>query len=152
MSEPQNEPLNEAAQVAKGLTESLKGMTRELARLNEYGRTNRHLILVTFVSIALDLILTFLLVFTYGTARSASEAAAAQHATLISACQAGNQTRAEQIQLWTHLAAVSTPPPNATAAQKAKDRQQIAVLLRYIHHVFAAKDCAAVYATSRPGK
>ena len=141
---------NEAAQAARGLTESLREMTRELARLNRYGKTNRHLIWITFASIVLDLLLTFLLVFTYGTARSASEAAAAQHATLISACQAGNQTRAEQIQLWSHLAAVSKPRPGTSKQEIAKEKVQVAALLAYVRRVFAPRDCAAVYATSSP--
>jgi hypothetical protein len=145
-----SQPQNEAAQAARGLTDSLKGMTRELARLNKYGKTNRHLIVVTFASIALDLILTFFLVFTYSTAHDAGQVASAEHSSLIASCVAGNQTRAEQVTLWSHLAAVSTPPRDATKAQRAKDEQQIGMLLRYIRHVFAARPCAQVYATSRP--
>ena len=113
MSEPS--PDREAIDAAAGLTGALESLTGELKRLRAYGRTNRHLIVITFVSIALDLMLTFLLVFTYGTARSAGEAAAAQHETLVSACQAGNQTRAEQIQLWQYVLHLGKAPKTAAA-------------------------------------
>lgn len=148
MSHAQNDPLA----VARGLTGSLEKMTGELVRLNKYGRTNRHLILVTFASIALDVILTVLLVFVYGTAHSASEVATAEHSNLIASCEAGNQTRAEQVQLWDHLAQISTPPPRATKAQRARDAREIASLLRYIRHVFQSRPCQKVYATSSPGR
>lgn len=149
MSQPQDK---DPVAVARGLTGSLEKMTAELVRLNKYGRTNRHLIVVTFVSITLDLILTLLLVFTYSTAHSAGQVAAAEHSNLLASCEVGNQFRAEQVTLWTHLAAVSKPPPHATRAQKAKDAQQIAALLRYIRKVFAPRDCARAFATSSPGR
>ena len=145
-------PDREAISAAKGLTGALEAVAGELKYLRNYGRTNRHLIVVTFASIALDLILTFFLVFTYSTAHDAGQVASAEHSSLIASCVAGNQTRAEQVQLWDHLAALSTPPPHETPAQKARGEQEIAMLLQYIRRVFKPRDCAVAYATSSPRK
>lgn len=148
MTTPSPDPVT----AAKRLAGSLDAMTAELRKLRAYGRTNRHLIVATAVSLLLDLGLTLVLIFTYSAARSAGQVATAEHANLIAACEAGNQTRAEQVLLWTHLAQISTPPPHATKAQKAKDAQEIAALLRYIRRVFAPRPCQQVYATSSPGR
>lgn len=145
-------PDREALDTAQDLTAALGKMAAEVKRLRTYGRHNRKFI---FFDIALTVLLTvfgYLSVHAVNQASGARQIAAAEHANLVAACRAGNQTRAEQVTLWTHLAQVSTPPPRATKAQRAKDRQKIAALLRYIHKTFAAKDCAAVYATSGPGR
>jgi DNA-binding GntR family transcriptional regulator len=138
-------PDREALATAKGLTEALEAMTGELSRLQAYGKRNRHLIWATIISIALDLALTVVLVFAYSTANSAREAATAQHASLLAACAAGNQSRAEQVQLWDHLGAISKPAPGSTKAQVARQKAQIAAFLAYVRHVFASRDCTKIY-------
>ena len=57
-------------------------------------------------------------------------------------CQAGNDSRAQQVTLWTHLVQISTPPPHETAAQKAQRAKTITAFLRYVRHVFAARNCS----------
>lgn len=145
-------PDQSAIDAAENLTGMLSGVRAELKRLNRYGIRNRRLIWLSIVSIALDLTLTILLVFAYGTARNsqveakdARNVAAVQHQSLLYACKLGNQSRAQQVQLWEHLAAISKPPPHLTERQLAKNRRQIGQLLAYIRADFRPRPCKAIY-------
>jgi hypothetical protein len=69
----------------------------------------------------------------------------ANRATVLQLCETSNDFRAQQVTLWTHLIAISPPPPHETAAQKQQRQATIRVFLRYIRHVFAPRDCAANY-------
>ena len=42
----------------------------------------------------------------------------ASRASVVQLCQAGNESRAQQVTLWTHLVQLNTPPPHETAAQR----------------------------------
>jgi hypothetical protein len=56
-----------------------------------------------------------------------------------------NQTRAEEVKPWDHLAAVNYPALGSTAAQRAKDKRAIAALLACIANVFAPRNCGKLY-------
>ena len=62
-------------------------------------------------------------------------------ASVVQLCQAGNESRAQQVTLWTHLIAISQPPPHQTAAQRAKRQALIREFLGYVRKVFAPRDC-----------
>jgi len=64
-------------------------------------------------------------------------------ATIMQLCETGNDFRADQVTLWTHLAAISTPPPHETAAQTARRLALVRQLLAYVRKVFAPRDCTA---------
>jgi hypothetical protein len=63
-------------------------------------------------------------------------------ASVVQLCQAGNEARAQQVVLWSHLVQVSVPPPHETAAQKQRRAAAVAGLLRYVRQVFAPRDCS----------
>ena len=65
----------------------------------------------------------------------------ANRASVVQLCLAGNEARAQQITLWTHLAQISTPPPHETAAQAARRVALTRQLLGYVRKVFAKRDC-----------
>jgi len=65
----------------------------------------------------------------------------ANRASVVQLCQAGNDSRAQQVTLWTHLAAISAPPPHETAAQRARREKLTAQLIGYVRQVFRARDC-----------
>src|SRR5689334_7393606 len=69
----------------------------------------------------------------------------ANRASVVQLCQAGNESRAQQVTLWTHLVAISAPPPHETAAQKAVREARVREFLAYVHHVFAPRNCAASF-------
>jgi hypothetical protein len=64
-------------------------------------------------------------------------------ASVVQLCQSGNESRAQQVTLWTHLVAISTPPPHETAAQRAIREARVRQFLGYVREVFAPRDCAA---------
>jgi hypothetical protein len=65
----------------------------------------------------------------------------ASRASVVQLCQAGNESRAQQVTLWTHLIAISQPPPHETAAQKRQRQATIRQFLAYVRTVFAPRDC-----------
>jgi hypothetical protein len=65
----------------------------------------------------------------------------ASSATVTQLCQSGNEFRASQVTLWTHLVAISTPPTGQTPAQAAQRRALISTFLAYVRQVFAPRDC-----------
>ena len=63
--------------------------------------------------------------------------------SVVQLCQAGNESRAQQVTLWTHLIAVSAPPPHQTATQKAARAKLTRQFIAYVKTVFRPRDCAA---------
>ena len=145
-------PDRETLDTAQNLTKGMKVLAEEVKRLRTYGHHNRWFVLI---DIGLTILLTvfgYLSVNAASQARSAGLAAAANHTNLVASCEAGNQTRAEEVMLWDHLAQISRPAPGSTKAQVARDKAEIATLLAYIRKTFAKRQCTKLYATSGPGK
>ena len=65
----------------------------------------------------------------------------ASRATVTQLCRAGNETRAQQITLWTHLVAISAPPPRETPAARARREELTREFLAYVRTVFAPRNC-----------
>lgn len=136
-----------AVEAAERLTGSLNSLSVEVARLNSYGRRNRHLIWGTIISLAIDVALTVAVAVFAIEAHQANVTVAELHATQISACRLGNQSRSQQVALWVHIATVSSasPPPHESKKQLEKNKRTVAALLAYIRRVFAPRDCQAIY-------
>jgi hypothetical protein len=66
-------------------------------------------------------------------------------ASVVQLCHAGNESRAQQITLWTHLVAISAPPAHETAAQKAVRARRTSEFLAYVGHVFAPRNCSGQF-------
>jgi len=56
-------------------------------------------------------------------------------------CQAGNESRAQQVTLWTHLVQMSAPPPHETAEARARRQKLTRQFLAYVRDVFAKRNC-----------
>ena len=69
----------------------------------------------------------------------------ASRASVVQLCQAGNESRAQQVTLWTHLVAISAAPARETAAARRQRQAVIAAFLRYVRKVFAPRDCAGSF-------
>jgi hypothetical protein len=67
------------------------------------------------------------------------------HDSQISGCQAGNGSRAQQVQLWDHLVSISKPPQGESAAQASQQKHEVGQFLAYVHRVFAQRNCAKTY-------
>lgn len=146
----------DAISTARQMTEALNGLSGRLDEakqewrdrdefLTAYGRRNRMLAWLAgsaaFIALGLAVAVAVLFVQVSDNAATISDL----HSTNVSACQAGNVSRSEQIQLWEHLVAVSKPAPGESAAQRRQNEETAAAFLGYVRHVFAPRDCAAVY-------
>ena len=65
----------------------------------------------------------------------------ANRASITQLCEAGNESRHQQIQLWTFLIAISRPPPHETPAAKAQREKVTRLFLAHIHQVFRPRNC-----------
>jgi hypothetical protein len=140
---PQN-PADGVVATAQGLTDALRRMTLELKQVRAYAVRSRRIIIALAISLVLDIGLTasvsvFAVKAQDATTR-ANAAVNALHATQVAACQAGNQTRAEEVDLWDHIAAVSQTR-KTTPRQRREDEQ----LLAFIRKIFAPRNCIALY-------
>jgi hypothetical protein len=72
----------------------------------------------------------------------AAQGQIASRASVVQLCQAGNESRAQQVTLWAHLVAMNAPPPHETAAQKQKRQALTRNFLAYIRTVFKPRNCA----------
>jgi len=75
---------------------------------------------------------------------SAVRRATSNTASITQLCRAGNEARAQQVQLWAHLVTLSVPPPRETAEARARREHLAAGFLAYVKQVFASRDCAAI--------
>lgn len=71
------------------------------------------------------------------------EAQVKARASVVQLCRSGNEARAQQVTLWTHLVEISRPPPGETPAARAQREDTTRVFLAYVHQVFAPRNCAA---------
>jgi hypothetical protein len=115
-----------------------KQLTERDAQLSRYGRRNRHLIWVTIISLALDLLLTAALTVVAVQAHRASGAATAVAASDRNLCLSGNVSRAQQVNLWNYVLTLSQHP--GSPAEQAR----VADFKAHLHKLFAPRDCAHV--------
>jgi regulator of extracellular matrix RemA (YlzA/DUF370 family) len=114
----------------KALKEESRELKGEARFLRTYGRHNRAFVIV-------DVLLTILLTaFGYLSVHAVQSASHANSAQL-ALCQAGNVSRAQQIQLWDYVLTLSSKGSPQTPQQK----QRAAEFRVYLHHVFASRDC-----------
>ena len=139
MTEPKPDPIA----TAQGLTRALQERTEE-TRLRRYGRLNRMFILV---DIALTVLLAgvgALSAHAVSQSSAASTLAQQNHTAQIVTCQAGNQAREQNEQLWTFLINLSVAQParpGETAAEKAAGERLIRLLRGKVSATFAPRDC-----------
>ena len=74
---------------------------------------------------------------------SAVHKAVGSRASVVQLCRLGNESRAQQVTLWTRLVAISKPPPGQTRAQARQRAATIRVFIAYVRRLFAPRNCAA---------
>ena len=80
-----------------------------------------------------------------GNTRAAITTSARAAASVAQLCQLGNEARAQQIILWEHILTISRPPPHETPAQERRRLATVRAFGRYLHQVFAPRDCRALH-------
>lgn len=157
---PQNAAVpptaSETVDAADRLTAALTVMAGQLEAVNKRldlaekaAKRSRRIIVGLVVSLVLDVTLTILVTVFALQAHDASAQASATvaqlHASEIESCDASNQTRLQEIALWSHLASVSKPSPTETPAQAAAGKKAVQQFLAYVVRVFAPRNCADLY-------
>jgi hypothetical protein len=140
MTEQQRDAIATARDMTRALsaqTEQIEALRKELEterkERKRYGWHNR---VIGGVALVLAVGLGFALWGVHRNGATISDV----HDSSVSACQGGNQTRAQQIALWQYIYSVGVTkntPPKARAEDNA--------LIVHVKHVFAAKDCTAIY-------
>jgi hypothetical protein len=115
-STPGADPLAAAAE----LTEALEGMTEALAKVQATVRRGRGVVIALVLVVVVTVVVAFAAVFAQ-----------------VSSCESGNQTRAADVMLWDHLAAISLKPDTPPAQRAADER-----LLSFIRRTFAPRNCS----------
>lgn len=135
---------DEALVAASRLEESMDELSSQVQALHSYGHRNRSMIRWLAVSLLLDLVLSAVLGVVALQANSASDRATEATSTAAQnqqnakiGCEAANQGRTAQIQLWGYVLDASMQNPKLTAAQRA----QLEGLRTYVGQVFAQRDC-----------
>jgi hypothetical protein len=105
------------------------------AQLNTYGRRSRHLIWITIVSLALDILLTAALTVVAIQAHDTSGAVAQSNRNL---CLSGNAARAQQVSLWDYILSLSQP--SASPAEQ----HRVAAFRAHLQQFFAPRDCTHI--------
>ena len=162
MSQQQPDPVA----VALAMTEAVNGLSERLdqvktdseARDDAETKARKRNDRRGYAFVAIDVILTIALAVlsvivvrisgdadrANARADSASAAASALHAAQISGCQAGNESRRQQLAIWDYLLA-------ETKAETPKQAAQLAAFRHLLDTTFAPRDCARVYSLNPTG-
>lgn len=144
----------ELSTLAAQLSVEVEGLSGSVSALARKQRRDRALLVWVFVGLCVSLVALGLVgavaVQANSAARKADSATALAEANRTAArlsCEAGNQTRATQVELWTYvltLSAQANPPPTRAQAE------QLAKFRTYIQKVFAPRDCTKPVTPTTP--
>lgn len=134
--------------------------------LRTYGRRNRFIASFAVVSTVIDIVLTIVAVVaitvavhaengaTAAAGRAASNQAkiSAEHDSLVTACQSGNVTRAQQERALDAILAPAPPRPGESRQERKVSRKFLMLARADVARGWAPRDCARLYATPGPHK
>lgn len=150
MSTPQQPPVTAILEALKATKDEVAATKDEITALRRYGRRNRSFVIV-------DVVLTVLLaavglVSAHAASQSsAAQATATQNRTAqIVTCQASNQARAQNEQLWTYTLTLFKPKPGQTPQQQERAAVALAALHAKVEQTFAPRDCTALARGEKP--
>lgn len=142
---PEPTTLQAVLAALKDLAARMTTLTAEVVHLRKYGKRNRRYIVIDIALTVVIAAVSYVAVHAESSAHQNGVTIAQLHATQVNGCRAGNQTRVQEIQLWTHLASVATPAPGETHRQIIKGKRTVAALLAYIRSTFRPRNCRALY-------
>lgn len=143
---------NEVAAVAGNLDLLTRGLGKFVTQEeinDEQERTNKRqtrVLKALAVSVLLDVLLSLGLGALAWRAQENANANRRNQKQLVNACQAGNEARRTEQQLWTYVLDLSSrnPQPSRTPAEQQAQQQQIAQFRQYLATVFAQRNCNTV--------
>jgi hypothetical protein len=142
---------DDAIRAADRLAAKVDDLRSELQSLRQFGKRNRHFIWGLAISLVLDVCLSIAIAVLAVTATEASHQASEATSlsnrtrdTQLVTCQAGNESRAAQVQLWTYVLDLAAQNPNPPPQQA----QRLAQFRTYLSTTFAPRDCTAANPTA----
>jgi hypothetical protein len=124
-------------QAAERLEASMNDLAGEVRELRTYGQHNRVMIWSLVAAILIALVSAGFAVAASLQAKDATSQANRNAENAKITCEAGNESRRLQTQLWTYVLDQTATNPELTAQQK----KQIAAFRGYIATVYAPRDC-----------
>lgn len=159
---PQQDPVTLTAVLGalKATTDELKATKGEVTALKDeaqylrnYGRHNRVFVLIDVLLTVLVTAVGYLSVHAASQSSAASTLAQQNHAAQVITCQASNQARAQNEQLWAFVITLltSTPPrAGETAAQKAAGQRIVTQLRGKVETTFMPRNCQQLSNGKKP--
>jgi hypothetical protein len=126
----------EAVKLANAVDRLNEDMSEQVVALSNVIKRDRRRLIVLAVSVVLDIVLSIAVAFFAFTATSAKSTAEQNRHDARVTCQATNEARVQQIQLWDFVLNLSASGMQ-TPAEKARAQQFRA----YVARVFAPRDC-----------
>jgi hypothetical protein len=93
---------------------------------------------ILIIAVAASILCSFLLAW------YAANRATSSRATVQELCISGNDSRAQQKQLWEFVLTLSVPHANETAADRKVRTQRVKEFRAYLNKVFAPRDCGKI--------
>jgi hypothetical protein len=139
-------PDTELRRQAAELSSQVEGLSGSVSALARKQRLDRTLLQFAFVAILLNVVALGLITVVAVRADQASERADSAYAigeankrAAQLTCEANNQSRASQVELWTYVLSLSAQAnPSPTREQALR----LAQFRTYVEKVFAARDCS----------
>jgi hypothetical protein len=139
---------------AARLSVQVEGLSGSVTALARKQRRDRALLVWVISGLCLSLVALVLVGLVAVQANNAAKNADAAHTLAESnrnaarlSCEAGNQTRATQVELWTYVLTVSA---QANPAPTRAQAERLAQFRTYIQKVFAPRDCSKPVAPTTP--
>lgn len=125
------EPDQDALAAAETMTDAVKALTDEVARLRKSQRRS-------WKFIVFDITLTLALALVGGISVHAAQTAGQANSAQLALCQAGNVARAQQVELWDYVLSI-TGKPATPRQQKATEEFK-----HHLNVIFAPRNCEQI--------
>lgn len=140
---------------AAQLSVQVEGLSGSVTALARKQRRDRALLVWVFAGLCVSLVALVLVGFVAVRANNAAKDADAAHTLAESnkaaaqlTCEAGNQSRATQVQLWSYVLTMFAGNNNTTLTPE--QRQRLAEFHLYVQQVFKPRDCTKPVAPTTP--
>lgn len=110
-----------------------------VAALIKADQRRRGQILLLFISIAFDLILSIFLAFGWQANHQLALRAESNHDAIVRSCETSNEARAKNKELWTYI--LSLPPSNDGKASTPEQQKRVEDFKAFLDDTFKIRNC-----------
>lgn len=114
-------------------------LNKNIDDLVAYGRRNRKLIWLSWLSIIFDLILTLAVIYFANQSIISRNRIESTHISVVANCQAGNNFRKDNLKLWNYVLAVPSPTPRTEQQEQTRTDFR-----KFVNKTFELRDCSKI--------